>query len=75
MRERALNILIQHDHTPSDWLSRAEKLLADADPRIRFLAVRGLERNKNQEVLDFLNEHIQDEYDARVYQRIKQVIE
>ncbi len=75
VRQRALNILIQHDHTPSDWLSRAEKLLADADPRIRFLTIRGLERNKNKEIMTFLNRYIQDEYDVRVHNRIKQVIE
>lgn len=74
VRSRALQILIQHDHAPADWLSRAEELLSDADPRIRFWTVEGLEQNKNAEILDFLNERIQDEYDARVYQVIEQAI-
>lgn len=74
VRSRALNILIQHDHTPSDWLARAEDLLQSSDPRIRFLVIRGLEKNKNQEITDFLSAYIQDEYDARVYRKIEQLI-
>ena len=75
IRRRALEILIQHDHAPSNWMSRAEELLDDPDPRIRFLTVAGLERNKNQEVISFLNDYLPDEYDARVYRRIQQFVE
>lgn len=75
VRSRALNILIQHDHTPSDWLARAKELLQTSDPRIRFLAIRGLEKNKNQEITDFLKGYVQDEYDARVHRKIEQVLE
>lgn len=74
IRSRALEILIQHDHSSSDWLSRAEELFDDADPRIRFLVVQGLERNLNEEITEFLGVRIQDEYDARVYHKIQQVI-
>lgn len=74
IRRRALEILIQHDHAPDNWLSRAEELLEDADPRIRFLTVEGLERNQNEEVRSYLSEQILDEYDARVHQRMERVI-
>ncbi|NGP86747.1 HEAT repeat domain-containing protein [Fodinibius halophilus] len=75
IRQRALHCLIQHDHTPSDWLSRARELLEDPDPRIRFLIVEGLRKNRNKEITDYLSAYIQDEYDARVYQKIGQVLE
>ena len=74
VRQMALNVLVQHDHTPADWLARAKSLLDTSDPRIRFLVVQGLARNQNQEVTDFLSDYMQDEYDARVYRAITQVI-
>ncbi len=75
IRSRALKILIQHDHTPSDWISRARNLLATTDPRIRYLLIEGLRRNKNGEVVAFIKEHIQDEYDARVHQSMSSLLE
>ncbi|WP_171032762.1 HEAT repeat domain-containing protein [Fodinibius saliphilus] len=75
IRMQAMRCLIQHDHTPSDWLSRASELLKDPDPRIRFLLVKGLEKNRNKEITDFLSEYIQDEYDARVYTKIDQLLQ
>ena len=74
VRQMALNVLVQHDHTPADWLARAKSLLDTSDPRIRFLVVQGLARNQNQEVTNFLSDYMQDEYDARVYRAITQVI-
>ena len=74
IRSRALGILIQHDHTPADWLRRAKELLSDSDPRIRYLVVRGLQRNQDKEITDYLKAHIQDEYDARVYQKMSQLL-
>ncbi|MDZ7680715.1 MAG: HEAT repeat domain-containing protein [Fodinibius sp.] len=75
VRRMALDILIQHDHTPADWLARAKNLLDTADPRVRFLVVKGLARNRNQEVTDFLSSYLQDEYDARVYRQIEQALD
>lgn len=75
IRSTALKILIQHDHAPSNWLSRGENLLDTSDPRIRFLIIQGLERNFNGEIRNFLSEYIQDEYDARVYRKIEQVLD
>jgi hypothetical protein len=74
VRSTALGVLIQHDHSPGDWLNRAKQLLDDADPRIRYLVVGGLQRNLDKEITDYLRAHIQDEYDARVYQRMSELI-
>lgn len=75
IRSMALEILINHDHTPADWISRADELLKTPDPRIRYLVVRGLQRNKNDEVKNFVRDHIQDEYDARVYYKMSSLLE
>jgi hypothetical protein len=75
IRRTALGILIQHDHTPTDWLTRADQLLADSDPRIRYLTILGLQRNLNPKVTEYLKEYIQDEYDQRVHQKIEQLIQ
>jgi|GEM_PF-581556 len=74
IRSRALGILIQHDHTPADWLSRAKELLVSSDPRIRYLVVEGLQRNQNKQITDYLNAHIQDEYDARVHTKMESLL-
>jgi len=74
IRSEALQILIQHDHAASNWLSRAEELFEEADPRIRFLVVQGLERNLNDEIREFLSDYLQDEYDARVHNKIQQIL-
>lgn len=70
IRSMALEILIQHDHAPANWLTRAEELLESSDPRIRYLVISGLARQEGDEVRNFLSEYRQDEYDERVYQRI-----
>jgi len=75
VRSTALKMLIQYDHTPADWLSRAETLLNTSDPRIRFLVIKGLARNQNKEVQDFLSSYEQDEYDARVQKQIKSILQ
>jgi hypothetical protein len=74
IRSTALKVLIQHDHAPSNWLTRGENLLDTSDPRIRFLVIQGMEKNQNGEIRNFLSDYIQDEYDARVYQKIEQLL-
>ncbi|WP_440998587.1 hypothetical protein [Fodinibius sp. SL11] len=74
IRSAALQILIQHDHAANNWLSLAQNLLDEADPRIRFLVLKGLERNMNNEIRQYLKDYMQDEYDARVYQKINDIL-
>lgn len=74
IRRAALNILIQHSHASADWLTRAKELLREADPRIRFLVIRGLERNMNEDIRAFLSDYVQDEYDARVHKKIMDIL-
>lgn len=74
IRSAALQILIQHDHAASNWLARGQELLDESDPRIRFLMVRGLEQNIDDEIRRYLKDYMQDEYDARVYQKIKDIL-
>lgn len=74
IRSAALQILIQHDRAATNWLTRGQELLEEADPRIRFLVVRGMEQNMNGEIREYLMDYRQDEYDARVYHKIEQVL-
>ncbi len=74
IRSAALQILVQHDHAASNWLTRGQELLEEADPRIRFLVVRGMGKNVNDEIRKFLMDYRQDEYDARVHQKIQDIL-
>lgn len=75
VRETAMQILIQNDHAPADWLSRAPELLADKDPRIRYLLIQGLENVQNDKVREMIQVRIQDEYDARVHHSMQKILE
>lgn len=72
VRESALELLIQHDEDAESWLLRAESLLDEADPRIRMLVLKALERHSNDATAEFLQEYRQDEYDARVYHQLQE---
>jgi HEAT repeat protein len=72
IRSTALKILIQHHQ--GDWLARAEELLTSFDPRIRYLTVTGFPQDLKAEAREFLQGHIQDEYDARVYFKIERLL-
>ncbi|MDZ7659694.1 hypothetical protein [Fodinibius sp.] len=74
IRSRAYQLLIQHDRAAANWLGRAEELTQIADPRIRFLVLRGMEQNINDEIRAFLKDYRQDEYDARVYRKIEELL-
>ncbi len=75
VREAAMEILIQNDHTPADWLSRADDLLRDKDPRIRYLLVQGLNNVQDDEVREMIEVWIHDEYDARVHRAMQKMFE
>ncbi|HEX6981969.1 MAG TPA: hypothetical protein VF181_04345 [Balneolaceae bacterium] len=72
IRSTALKILIQHNQ--GDWLARAKELLNSFDPRIRYLTVTGFQQDPEPEAREFLQEYMQDEYDARVYFKIEQLL-
>ena len=74
IRASALAILIQHDKATEDWRRRAEELLNDADPRIRYLTVLGLPKITGLNPADALEGYLQDEYDARVYAAMEKVL-
>ncbi|GAA5520336.1 hypothetical protein LQ318_01300 [Aliifodinibius salicampi] len=76
VRAEAFEILIEHDDSAQNWLTRAKEFLNESpDPRIRYLAVRGLLEHQNSDIQSFLEEYQPDEYDARVYNLIQREIE
>lgn len=74
VRKAALQVLMQHDHTPENWRKRAQKLLNDIDPRIRFLTVRALSKVNGLSPNEILSSHMDEEFDARVYRLMERVM-
>lgn len=75
VREAAVKILIQNDRATADWIERADDFLTDKDPRIRYYLVQGLGNVMNDEVQKLLEVRVQDEYDARVYRAMQEILE
>jgi hypothetical protein len=72
VRAEAFEILIEHDESSQNWLTRAKEFLNESpDPRIRYLAIRGLLEHQSPDIRSFLEEYQPDEYDARVYNLIQ----
>lgn len=74
IRSAALRILIQHDRDAGSWETRVNELLADPDPRIRFLTVKGLSNIDGFSYIDMLETIMQDEYDERVFKAMEQAL-
>ncbi|MGK7369173.1 MAG: hypothetical protein ACNS64_03070, partial [Candidatus Halalkalibacterium sp. M3_1C_030] len=74
VRSSALKILLQHDHAPADWEARVKELLADPDPRIRYITVSGLPKITGLDYQSLLDTLIQDEYDQRVFMAMENVM-
>ncbi|MDZ7771824.1 MAG: HEAT repeat domain-containing protein [Balneolaceae bacterium] len=66
VRVRAIGLLSQFNRSATDWVARAEELLGDPDPRIRYLAVRALDSFSAEAARELLQRHLAEEYDARV---------
>lgn len=66
VRSRAIRLLTQFDRAAADWVPRAKELLGDRDPRIRYLAVQALASFGSGEARELLQNHLAEEYDARV---------
>jgi len=75
VRRQALVFLLQYDNDTERWRNRLDLLLGDVDPRIRFIAVRGMARLPGIDVREFMGDRLLDEYDARVYHEMKAVMD
>jgi len=75
VRASALNMLMQHDGAAENWHSRAENLLVDMDPRIRYLTVRSLSKITGLDYRTILQKYQQDEYDARVHRHMQELLQ
>ncbi len=74
VRSKALQILFQHDPSAESWEARAPELLADVDPRIRYLTVEGLSNIPDLDYEDLFGVIIQDEYDERVHRAMSRAL-
>lgn len=66
VRARAIRLLSRFDRAAADWINRAEPLLDDPDPRVRYLAARALDTFGDREAQKLLEAEMADEYDARL---------
>lgn len=66
VRARAIRLLSRFDRAAADWVNRAETLLDDPDPRVRYLAARALGSFDDPEARKLLEAEMADEYDARL---------
>lgn len=71
VRAKALDVLKKVDTDQEQWVSRIEDMLADNDPRIRFLAVRAAADLEFVNAENLLGERLLDEYDGRVFYEMK----
>ncbi|MCC5942201.1 MAG: hypothetical protein JJU37_11730, partial [Balneolaceae bacterium] len=70
-RKGVLDIMLRFDEAPSNWNERLPALLADSDPRIRYRAADALERLNSQQRSQIISDRIDDEFDARVYRKLR----
>lgn len=75
IRQRALMLLMKYDDSSEAWNARAKRLLNNADPRIRFLTVKGLIRNGNSKTTEMIRKRMPDEYDARVRRLMNRLLQ
>ncbi|MFH5832888.1 hypothetical protein ACG2F4_03925 [Halalkalibaculum sp. DA3122] len=73
VRAAALEILKKVDTSENEWSSRIETMLADSDPRIRFLAVRAAADLEFIDAENILGERLLDEYDGRVFYEMQKI--
>ncbi len=70
-RKGALDIMIRYDQSPANWNERLPKLLSDSDPRIRYHSADALQRLSSQQRSRIISDRIDDEFDARVRQKLQ----
>lgn len=66
VRRQALRILLDYDTSAEAWSERLAMLLADPDPRIRFITVQNIDTIPGIDPAAVLQEHKSTEYDGRV---------
>ena len=70
-RKGVLDVMLVVDQSPSNWNERLPNLLSDADPRIRYKAADALQRLSSQQRNTIISNRIDDEFDVRVYRRLR----
>lgn len=71
IRNTALKLLIAHQQQADYWMQELEPLLADRDPRIRFLALDALKNLSEDEAAGLLEVRAKEEFDSRILKKIE----
>ncbi|MEX2346753.1 MAG: HEAT repeat domain-containing protein [Balneolaceae bacterium] len=72
VRKEALALILHHDDSESGWEDRVSDLLSDPDPRIRYMAVNGLEQISPGMRNELVTLRLVEEYDERVVRRLRE---
>ncbi len=75
IRKQALGLLMDLDTNEESWASRMEELSKDRDPRIRYAALEAIKWLPVSESFNVLSSLEREELDARVLNRIKELLE
>ncbi len=75
IRHKVWRHISEHDGDTDAWEARIEEYINDRDPRMRMLAFSEMHRFDDQQIETWLDERRTNEYDARVYARIDEMLE
>lgn len=71
IREEVLKLVLKYDNSEAGWEERLPGLVEDPDPRIRYLAVNGLENISPDRTNEIIMLRLVEEYDERVRRQIE----
>ena len=71
IRRSALAQILALDQSQQGWERRIENLMSDRDPRIRYMAVEGLQYLSGSSRQEIITERLTEEFDERVYRALE----
>ncbi|REL24109.1 hypothetical protein DYD21_20075 [Rhodohalobacter sp. SW132] len=73
LRSRSLQLILDLDQSQQGWENRIDDLITDRDPRIRYLAVGGLQHLSDEKIRELLDVRKTEEFDLRVYRGLEEL--
>lgn len=71
VRGSVLRLLLEIDSSQQGWDNRVDQLIADSDPRIRYLAVDALMYLPGERAEEITGRRLSEEFDFRVFKRLQ----
>ncbi|MTI87941.1 MAG: M1 family metallopeptidase [Balneolaceae bacterium] len=74
IRRQAFNLLYSYDEDDAYWQAKLNLLMSDEDPRMRYLALKGLDKISDEDAKNLLLSRIKEEFDPRVKGKMKSLL-